>query len=156
PSSRLLACRAQLGGRVLNGLDDLVVARAAAQVAGDAVPDLLVRRIGMPLQEVARAHQHAGRAEAALQAVLLPEALLQRVERAALCQTLDGLDGAAVGLDGEDGAALHGATVEADGAGAAARRVATDVRTGQPEVLADEVDEQRAGADLAAVLLAVD
>src|SRR5262245_50501882 len=110
----------------------------------------------MPLQEVARAHQHAGRAETALQAVLLPEALLQRVERASLRQALDGLDGPVVGLDGEDGAALHRATVQAHGAGAAARRVTADVRAGQSEVLPDEVDEQRAGADLAAVLLAVD
>src|SRR5262245_56544105 len=110
----------------------------------------------MPLQEVARAHQHAWRAEPALQPVLLPEALLQRVERASLGQTLDGLDAAAVGLDREHGAALHRATVEAHGARAAARRVTADVRPGQPEVLPDEVHEQRAGADLAGVLLAVD
>src|SRR5262245_50810117 len=109
----------------------------------------------MPLQEVARAHQHAGRAEAALQAVLLPEALLQRVERASLRQALDGLDRPAVGLDGEDSAALHRATVQAHGASAAARRVTADVRAGQSEVLADEVDEQRTGADLAGVLFAV-
>src|SRR5262245_47824162 len=110
----------------------------------------------MPPEEVARAHQHAWGAEAALQAVLLPEALLQRMECAALGETLDGLDAAAVGLDGEDRAALHRATVQAHGAGATARRVTADVGAGQPEVLPDEVHEQRTGADLTGVLLAVD
>src|SRR5262249_59111637 len=88
--------------------------------------------------------------------VLAQEGVVQGVECAALAPTLDVLDGAAVGLDGEDGAARHRATVKAHGAGAAARRVTADVRAGQPEVLPDEVNEQRAGADLAGVLLAVD
>src|ERR1041384_5300962 len=148
--------RADLLGGVLDGFDDLVVAGAAAQVARDAVADLGLARLRVAGEQRARRHQHAGRAEPALQAVLLPEALLQRVQRAAGGEALDGLDRRPVGLDREHGAALDRLAVEANRARAAARGVAADVRAGQPEVLADEVDEQRAGRDGAGLLLAVD
>src|SRR5262245_31710667 len=80
--------RAQLVGGVLDGLDDLVVAGAAAQVAGDAVADLVLARVGVAGEQRARAHQHAGRAEAALQAVALPEAFLERMQLAARGEAL--------------------------------------------------------------------
>ena len=43
-----------------------------------------------------------------------------------------------------------------DGAGAAVARIATDMRAGQPEVVAQEVDEQEAGFDVRLMRLAVD
>src|SRR4026209_408567 len=67
-------------GRVLDPLDDVDVARAAAEIVGDLGPDL---RFGWTIrlrQQPVGGHQHAGRAEAALQPVLLAEALLQRVQ----------------------------------------------------------------------------
>src|SRR5215468_4857055 len=147
---------AELVGGVLDGFDDLVVAGAPAQVPRDPVADLGLGRVRVPRQQRARAHQHAGRAEPALQAVALPEPLLQRMQRAAGGEALDGLDRRAVGLDREHGAALDRLAVEADRARAAARGVAADVRAGQAERLADEVDEQQAGLDRAGLLLAVD
>ena len=48
-----------------------------------------------------------------------------------------------VRLRGEDVAGFHGAAVEVDGARAALRRVASDVGARQPEVHAQEVDQQR-------------
>ena len=64
-------------------------------------------------------------------------------------QALDRLDRAAVGLDGEDEARADGGAVEADGAGAADAVLASDVRAGQPEAVAQEVGEQQAGLDAA-------
>jgi hypothetical protein len=63
---------------------------------------------------------------------------------------------AAVGLGGEHRAALHRLAVEVDGACAARRRVAPDVRAGQPDVLPDVLDEQRARLDVVGVLDPVD
>src|SRR6478672_8121844 len=60
---------------------DVVVARAAADVALDRVTDLVVARAARAGQEVGCGHDHPGRAEAALEAMLLPEGLLERVER---------------------------------------------------------------------------
>src|SRR6478752_7457850 len=59
---------------------DVLVAGAAAEVALDGVPDLVVRRIRVVLEEVDRGHDHPGGAEPALEAVLLPERGLHRVE----------------------------------------------------------------------------
>src|SRR6185436_13004139 len=105
-------------------------------------------RVLVALEERAGGHQHARRAEAALQRVLLGEGFLHRVQLAALLQALDGVDAAAVGLHGEHRARLHRLAVELDRAHAAMRRVAADVGAGQAQVLADEVHQQQPRLDL--------
>ena len=63
---------------------------------------------------------------------------------------------AAVGLDGEHGARLHGASVERGRCTRRTASVAADLRAGEPEPLADEVREQRPRLDLRLVPGAVD
>src|SRR5260370_5454437 len=81
----LLMCRAgygrreRLGGR-LDGLDDEVVAGAAAEVPGQHLADLLARRRGLLAEERAGAHDDPGGAVAALEPVLGPEGLLHRMQ----------------------------------------------------------------------------
>src|SRR6478752_1455675 len=136
--------------------DDVLVARAAAVVALERVADLAVGRLGVPGEEVGRDHDHARRAEAALEAVLLPERLLQRMEAVAGGEALDRRDAAAVRLDREHRAALHGVAVDVDGAGAALARVAADVGAGELEVLPNELDEEASGLDVRLPSLTVD
>src|SRR5690242_19369685 len=88
----------ELTRRVLHGLDDVDVAGAAAEVARDGLTNLRLARVGGAPQERLARHQHAGRAEAALQPVLLHEALLQRVELAVLLQPLHRADSGALHL----------------------------------------------------------
>src|SRR5262249_1790688 len=123
-------------------------ARAAAQVAGDRLADFLFAGVLVAREERARRHQHARGAEAALQSVLFGEALLHRVELAALLQALDGSDLRAVGLHREHGARLDRLAVELNSAGAAVRGVAADVRAGHAENLAQQVHQQQARLDL--------
>ena len=93
---------------VLNGVDDVLVAGAAAEIAGDAFADLALGRRRVVVQQVDGRHDHAGRAEAALQAVLLPEALLQRVQLAVLVASPSMVvTSRAVGLDREHRAGLR-------------------------------------------------
>jgi hypothetical protein len=73
-----------------------------------------------------------------------------------LLQALDGSNLAAVGLNGEESAGLDRSVVEQHDAGAAARRVAANVGAGQPDNLADEVNQQQPGFDLGAVLGPID
>ena len=80
---------------------------------------------------------------------------LHRVELAVGGHALDGGDGAAVGLDREHRAGLHGQAVEQDGAHAAAGRVAAHVGATEAEDLPDVVDEQHAGLDLGGARRAV-
>src|SRR6266567_392975 len=63
----------RLGG-VLDGLDDVHVAGAATDVAGDRPPDLVLGWIGVALEQRGADEHHSGRAEPALQAVLLVKA----------------------------------------------------------------------------------
>src|SRR5438093_1957769 len=99
--------RRHLLGSPLDSLDDVVVARAAAEVAFQPVADLGLRRPRGALEELGGRHDHARRAEAALQAVLLPEAFLDGVELAVLGHPLDGLHLRPLALDGQAVAGLH-------------------------------------------------
>src|SRR5437016_2379149 len=71
---------AQPLGSVERGGDDALVAGAAAQVAGDRHPHLLLGRIGIVAQELGQRDQHPGCTETALQAVIVAKRLLQRVQ----------------------------------------------------------------------------
>src|SRR5687767_3825534 len=53
--------------------DDVLVAGAAADVPFDGVADLVVGRVVVAGEQVGGGHDHPRRAEAALEAVLLPE-----------------------------------------------------------------------------------
>ena len=59
----------------------------------------------------------------------------------------------AVRLHGEDVAGLDRAAVEMDGARAALRGVAADVRAGEPQLIAEKLDEQDVGFDVAVTAL---
>src|SRR5262245_58986198 len=130
--------------RRLHGLDDAVIAGAAAQHGRDPLTDLGLGRLRVRLEEVERGHQHARRAEPALEPVVLVEGLLQRVEPTIAHEPLDRGDPRAVGLDREHDARARGLTVEQNGARAADAMLAADVRARQSEVLAQEVHQQLA------------
>src|SRR2546426_5471932 len=66
-------------GRGLDRGDDVLIARAAAQISLERVADLGLGRLGLRREQISRRHDHAGSAKAALQPVLLPKRLLQRV-----------------------------------------------------------------------------
>src|SRR5262249_40786684 len=76
-------------------------------------------------------------------------------DRARVGDALDGLDARAVALHGKRQAAAHDHAVEPHGAGAAKAMLAADMAAGEAELLAQEVDERRAGIDALAHLFAV-
>jgi hypothetical protein len=73
-----------------------------------------------------------------------------------LAQALDGVDRCSVRLNGQDCARLHGAAVEVHRTRAALGRIATDMRTSDAEVIAQEVHKQLPGVNLSLPPLAVD
>src|SRR5690606_28806312 len=103
-----------------------------------------------------RRQNHARRAVAALQAVLLPERLLQSMESVAPGQPLDRGDLGALGLHRKQRAGLHTATVEQHCAASALARIAADLRARQAHRVAQEVDQQDTRLDLARDGAAVD
>jgi hypothetical protein len=112
--------------------------------------------LGIDAQEVERGQQHPRGAEPALQSVMLVEGLLERMELAVLRQPLHGRQLGAVGLHGQHQARPRGLPVDEDRAGPADAVLAPDVGPREPEVLADEVDEQLAGRAAALPRGAVD
>src|SRR3569623_704415 len=76
-------CPAALLGRgPQDGLDDVLVAGAAAQVARQREAHLVLGRVVVAVEQRAGGQHHPRRAEAALQAVLLLDALLDGVQLA--------------------------------------------------------------------------
>src|SRR4029453_8477784 len=98
---------AERAGRLLHRFHNVLVAGAPAQVSGEPLTNVGLARIGLMLEEGIGRQQHARRAVAALQAVLIPEALLQRVQFAVCREPFDGEDLVAVGLDGSQRKGVH-------------------------------------------------
>src|SRR5262245_2122680 len=144
-----------LRGGALNRVDDVLVARAAAEIPRDALADLAFGRRGVVGEQRDGGHDHARRAVAALQPVLVPERLLHPVQLAITGEALDRGDLGTVGLDGERRARLHAPSVNEHRTGAALTRIAPDVRAGQPEVLPQEVNEEEPWLDARGPDLAV-
>ncbi len=64
-----------------HGVEDLRVAGAAAEVAGERLADLVVRRVRAAPQQIGRRDDEPGRAEAALHRACVDECLLHRMQR---------------------------------------------------------------------------
>ena len=148
-----------LGGGRQHRLDDVLVAGAAAEVALETVAHLLLGGARVVLEQVDRGHDHARRAVAALQAVVLLERALHGVPGAV------GLAGQP--LDGRDGRRRRPARPApssdftlspsmCDGARAAVGRVAADGGADPPQALAQVVREEGPRLHLVLVGDAVD
>ncbi len=149
-------CGQQLGA-ALDGVDDVDVAGAPAQVAADRLARLLAGRGGVVAQVGGDGGDEARRAEAALQRMALVEGLLHRPHAAVgRPAALDGRDGCAVEGDREHQAGPHRVAVDEDRAGAADAVLAADVRAGEPQVVPQRVGEQPAGRQREVVRRAVD
>ena len=122
-----------------------MIAGAAAKIAFELFADgALVEVMALAPHHVDGRHDHAGCAKAALQAVVLAEGLLHRMQPAVGGETLDGGDFGAIEGDRECGAGLDGAAVHLDRAAAALAGVTAHMGAGQAQVIAQELDEQRA------------
>ena len=130
--------------RILDRVHDVLITRAATEVPRNPLANLLFRRLRVVVEQIDGGRVHARRAVAALQSVLLPEAFLQWVQLIALGQAFDRHDFGAVRLDREDRAGFGASAVDEHRAGAALTRIAADVRAGEVEVFAQEVDEEHA------------
>src|ERR1700692_388239 len=137
---------------MLDRLDDIHVAGATADVAADPPADLILGRMRVALDERRTDEHHPGRAEPALQAMLRMKSFLDRMQLAALRETLDRGDAPALDLDGEHRAGFHRAAVEQYRAGTAVAGIAADVRPGHAQLGANEINQQGPWLRLGAAL----
>ncbi len=125
-----------------HGIDDLGVARAAAQHAAQRLFDLGAARPRRGGEEIARRHQHAGRADAALGRAMGEEGFLEIVE-VAVGESLDRFDGAALDLTHGHETAADLPAVELHGACATVAGVAANLGAGQSEIVTQRAGQSR-------------
>src|SRR4029079_9245069 len=105
---------------------------AAAEIAAQAFADPFGIIARLPFTEHAdRTHDLAGRAEAALKAVMGDEGGLHRMQLIAARDAFDGEDVGAVMADGEREAGVDATAIDQDGAGAALAAVASLLGAGK-------------------------
>src|SRR5262245_47779387 len=103
-------------GDLADSVDDSLVAGAAAEVAAEALADLVVGGARVVAEHRRHADDEAGCAEPALQAMAIAERLLHRRQAAAVGpEAFDRGDFVSVGLHREHEAGPHGVTVEQHG-----------------------------------------
>jgi len=132
-----------------------MIARASADIALKLGPDCLLGRVRVALYKVDRAHDHAGSAKAALQAVVFLEGGLHRMQLAILRQTFNGGDLRAVSLNRQHRTGFDTISVNMDGAGTALAGITTNVSAGQSEIFTDKLNEQGVGRNIGANLFPV-
>src|SRR5262245_4431905 len=93
-----LSCLVRLERGAFHGLDNTGVARAPAEVAGEALADLVLCGCRNRLQKMGCGKNHARCADSALSAAVSQKGLLKEVELSVRSQAFDGDDGGAVGL----------------------------------------------------------
>jgi hypothetical protein len=140
----------------LNSSNNIVVARAAAEIAFHAVTDVIFRWFRNLVQQINRAHHHTGRAKAALQAVMDVKGFLHRVHFVTLGEPLNRRHVSAIGLRHEHGAALHRFAIDMHGAATTLCGVAADMRAGEALMVTDKFNQQSARFDLSRNGLPVD
>ncbi len=134
---------------------DALVARAATEVAAQPPCDLASRRRGVALQQRRGRHDHPRRAEPALDGVGCGKRLLQGVRALCAAQPFDRQDAPSGRLARGRPARAHRLPVDHDDAGPARAVVAAFLRPGQPEALAEKLQQPPAGRGINAARGAV-
>jgi hypothetical protein len=127
--------------RHFNGIENLLISGAAADIAAKARFDLLSigKRIGP--ERGGRRQQHARDAIAALAGAGLLEGILQHAQFAGLGQPLDGLNGRPLRLGHRQQTRLHQHAIDEHRTGAAFAGAAAFLAAGEAEVVAQEVEQ---------------
>src|SRR6266853_3834030 len=146
----------RLRGEGFNRAHDVAVAGTAADVAGQVVADFALGRVRILREQLADRHDQRRRAEDALQGVVLMERRLNRMQCAAWRETFDRRDPGSVGHHSENRTGFDGLSIDIDGAGAALRRVATDMGSCEAEIVSQQMDQQFSGFDRSALNDAID
>src|SRR5919106_290364 len=116
-SAVAMSAPSDVGGGVHHGAHDLVVAGAAAEIAGQPVAHLGLAGVGIAVEQGFGGDQEPRRTDAALQRGMLQELHLQRVQLLAVRHALDGLDRAALGFRRQHQAGADQAVIQHHAAG---------------------------------------
>src|SRR5262249_30411450 len=153
-----LSRRSPAARRRAHRVHDLLIAGAAAQIAGQRLAHFVLARHAAPgtRQELVCGNQHAGRADAALRTACFHEQTLQRRQASVLREPLDRENPGAVRLRRGHEAGIGGPSVDEHGAGAALPFPASFLGAGELALVAQHVEQALHGRNLHPMRLAVD
>src|SRR5690348_4079129 len=137
-------------------MNNLIVSGAAAKIARQRIANLGLGRMRIVVEQRLGRHQEARRANAALQASVLEELLLQRMQLGTLRQPFDGLDLVARSLDPEHQARACGSPVEDYTACAAVAGQTSFLAAGHSQNVAQDLEQALARLAQEFDLFAVD
>src|SRR6185437_2360353 len=143
-------------GRELDGLVDLDVTGASAEVARQHVLDLIAAGTRIRRDERLGDEQDGGRAVPALGRAQVGERLLQRMEPGSLGHPLDGLHRFAGAGQAQDEAREDGDAIHEHGTGAALAELTAVLGPGEPQVLPEDFQERLVGGERDLCRFAVD
>src|SRR5690349_2662836 len=130
----------------LDGVDDLRVAGAAAEIALERRANRVAIGARLTLEERERREQHARRTEAALHRAVLDEGFLEWMEPAVALEAAQRRDGATPEARGEHEAGGHRPSVEQDRAHATHALVAAFLDVEHAERVAQQLEQRLLGA----------
>src|SRR5487761_863031 len=136
------ALRVHLLRRIFDCFHDMLIPRAPAQIPFQSLPDFLACGMGITAQKLIGCKDHARSAEAALQAVLLPEPFLERMEFAVAGQPFNGGYFRSISLRGQYSAGLDRFAIQQYGAGPAQGRFAAHMSSRQPGCVTKVMNQQ--------------
>ena len=145
-----------LGDHAAHGLDDVLIAGAAAEIGREKIEDVVIREVRIRFQRVHRQHQKTRRAESTLKRVVLDECALHGMQLVPLGKAFDRADALALGLDREHQAGSDRLIVKDHGTCAAHPVLAPYMRPGQSALVTDDVDQRSSRLDPNGVVMAVD
>src|SRR5262245_44296612 len=133
---------AQLG-RALDGADDSHVRSAATEVGVERAPNLLPSWLLVARDEGGRRHDHPVRAVATLRGLRFDESLLHRMRLRSGAETFDRRDGSLCRSGERRRTGAYSASVDVDHTRAALPKSAAELRSGEAEVVAEDVEKRR-------------
>src|SRR5215467_9484326 len=145
-----------LGDRAAHGLDDVLIAGAAAQIGRQKIENIVVREVGVGLQRIHGQHQETRGAEPALKRVVLDECTLHGMQLIAIGEAFDRANALALGLDREHQAGSDRLVIEDHGTCPAYAVLTPDMRAGQSTFVTDDIDKCPSRLDPNGIVMAVD
>src|ERR1051326_9107737 len=107
--------------------------------------DFIERAFGIAFHQRRTAHHHSRRAKSALHGVMLDKGSLNRMKLFPVSQTFDCRDLLAASVESESHATRRHFAVEPDRAGRACASIASDFRTGESQILPEDLNQRRRG-----------
>jgi hypothetical protein len=140
--------------------DNILITGTSAKITAQVLAYLCFGWRRILAQQLIDRHQKTGGAKAALKAKLLQKSLLNRMQALATFrqtgQSLDGQDLSSVCLNGEEKTRADGFAIKENRAAATDSLLATQMRSGKPKMVAQEVSYRQAWLDNAGTRFTVD